>query len=281
MTSDGVVLRVSKERLEQESEVFRNMLSVANPNTTDGTEEDPIKVEEKVSVFLTLLCHIYPDCPRSDHFPGDLPSIYDQFSAIRSSIKYLMPRVTTSIADELKSEYWLKNYPGQIYAFACAQDDFPDLIEAASRETLRCGILQVDVGLEGELITGKQYQDLIELHRKRASRAIEIINGLRPFNEYPLRNESGIIKCSCNKDTSGAPLWHIHFCRYAKMELSRAPCSDHIFSGAGVLDVLKDIPCRDCAKSMHKHWYLIQRAKDAIDKLPDSIEGRSKEAADI
>jgi hypothetical protein len=281
MSSDGILLHVSKERLERESEVFRDMLSVANPNTTDGTEEDPIKVEEKETVFLTLLSHIYPDCPRSNYPSGrDFPSIHDQFSAIRSSIKYLMPRVTTSLANELKSEYWLKNFPGQIYAFACAQDDFPDLIEAASRETLRCGILQVDMGPEGELITGQQYQDLVELHRKRGSKAIEIINHLRPFNENPHKGP-GIIKCSCNKDTSGAPLWHTHFCRYAKMELSRAPLSDHIFSGAGVLEVLKDIPCRDCAKSMHEHWYLIKRAKGAIDKLPSSIKKEAKAAADI
>jgi len=267
------LLHVSKERLERESVVFRDMLSVVNPDSTDGTEENPINIEEKESVFRTLLCHIYPDCPRSNQPPvGDLPLIHDQFSAIQSSIKYLMPRVTTSLANELKSACWLTNYPGQIYAFACARDDFSDLIEAASRETLSCGILQVDMGPEGELITGKQYQDLVELHRKRASKAIEIISRLRPFNGYLDDNGPVSIKCTCNKDTSGAPLWLIHFCRYAKMELTRAPLSDHIFSGAGVLEVLKDIPCRDCAKSMHKNWHLIEKAKGAIDKLPSSIK---------
>jgi len=246
-------------------------------------------------VFRTLLHHIY--CEKIEGIGTQVSPLSNHFSAIRASKKYLMPQVTASLVRVLKSRSIIKSFPGRIYAFACTQDDFPDLVDAASKNTLRCGILNVDMDPEGGLITGRQYQDLVDLHRMRTRFAVDLIDSLQkkkdlgPLSGWgettsgwgaerdmrgqgpPERAETrSHFKCSCNKDVEGPPLWLFHFCTNAKMELNRAPVSENVFSGMAVLEILQDIPCRDCASSMRKYWPDVLEVKASIDRLPTSIK---------
>ncbi|KZT70354.1 hypothetical protein DAEQUDRAFT_667947 [Daedalea quercina L-15889] len=246
--------RVHKSLLSAASPFFKHMFAL--PQTPQSCVDVPvIDVSEPKATVETLMRHVYPvSRPNIDTLDELTP-------VLEAAMKYDMVSVIDILRKRLVAPDFATAEPTRVYAIAC-RFDLEEEAKEASRYTLRVNVLDCPLHDDLKHITAYAYHRLLDLHRKRAKAAQELLQ------------LSEDVKCmQCNGARYHAflpPKWWADFHERAKQELAVRPTTDVVFS-MPFLAQSAQAGCERCAGSiLDAHWFLAQ-LKKSIDSLPSTI----------
>ncbi|KAI0727269.1 hypothetical protein C8Q72DRAFT_782058 [Fomitopsis betulina] len=245
---------VHKSLLSAASPFFKHMFALPQkPRTT--VEIPVIDVSEPSTTLDTLLRHIYPTSRPIIDTLDELTHI------LEAATKYDIVSVVDILRKQLVAPEFATATPTRVYAIAC-RFDLEEEAKVASRYTLNVNVLDCPLHDDLKHITAYAYHRLLDLHRRRAKAAQELLQ------------LSGDVKCmQCNGAQYHAflpPKWWVDFHERAKQELAVRPTTDLVFS-MPFLAQSAHAGCERCAGSiLDSHWFLDQLKKN-IDNLPSTI----------
>lgn len=249
--------------LAEASPFFHDMFTLPQAPPTDSGSlkrtKPIVPVTEPRDVLVSLLHFVYP-------IPDpQLPSLDELAPILDAAIKYDFASVILTLRRLLTSPKHLQDSPIQVYAIAC-RFDLEEEIQIASSHTLRFNILEGPLCEDLKYISAWQYHRLLDLHRTRSKRALEIIDPTNCPKE---------IKCmQCNSSlytAQGQPKWYYEWEKEAKAELAVRPVSDVIFSIEFIGKVTQKSGCARCSESVFQCWPWLVEMKQRIDALPMTV----------
>ncbi|KAI0089217.1 hypothetical protein BDY19DRAFT_985173 [Irpex rosettiformis] len=247
--------RVHRCILSTSSPFFEDMFSLPQPHASDDSGPPVVEVSESADILEKLLRFIYP---RSNPI---LNTIEDVVAVLEAASKYDVMVAIDALRSMLISPAFVKQDPLRIYAIAC-RFDLEEEAKIASRYTLSVNVLDSPFSEDLKHITAFQYHQLLNLHKKRAAAAQELL----------ILHED--VKCMmCNGTHYGQfipPKWWRDFRERAAKELSMRPTSETIFSMAFLAESAK-AGCERCAGSILASGWFLDQLKQAIDELPSTI----------
>ena len=246
--------RVHKCILSAASTFFESMFSL--PQAPAQCESTPvIDVPERASTLELLLRYIYPmRKPKLD----DLDVLV---LVLEAACKYDVAVAIDALRTLLLAPHFIDSDPLRVFAIAC-RFELEEEARLASRHTLTIKVVECPLSDDLRYISAYQYHRLLDLHRKRAQAAQELIVYSDEF------------KCMmCNGTHYGAflpPKWWKDWQQRARTELAQRPGTDVIFSVTFLAESAK-AGCERCAGSiLDAHWFL-EKLKRDIDALPSTI----------
>ncbi|KAH9833768.1 uncharacterized protein C8Q71DRAFT_798084 [Rhodofomes roseus] len=248
--------RVHKSLLSAASPFFKHMFALPQaPHSVAGPEVPVIDVSEPKSTLETLLRYVYPMSRPSIDTLDELTPV------LEAAMKYDIISVIDILRKRLVSPDFARATPTRVYAIAC-RFDLEEEAKEASRYTLNVNVLDCPLHDDLKHITAYAYHRLLDLHRKRAKAAQELLQ------------LSEDVKCmQCNGARYHAflpPKWWTDFHERAKQELAVRPTADVVFS-MPFLAQSAQAGCERCAGSiLDAHSFLDQLRKN-IDNLPSTI----------
>ena len=263
---DADVILVSSEPKPTEFRVHRCILAAASPfyrdmfalpqSTSHDKQLPVIPVSETSPTLDGLLRFVYP-------VPDPHISSLDELVPILgAAVKYDFVAVIHTLRKLLLVPRFVKLAPTRVFAIAC-RFDLEDEARLASQHTLTVNILDCPISEDLKYITAYSYHRLLDLHRRRASAAQEILR---------LPQE---LKCSqCNGSgysVFGAPKWWYEFERRAREELAVRPTTDVIFEMSFLAQMASAAGCQRCPGSVFDSIKYLQELKRKIDELPATI----------
>jgi len=253
---NAVDFHVHRCILSAASPFFQQMFTLPQPPTGEDCEPIPIlEVSEPSQTIAKLLQFVYPVVN------PPLDTLDELVEVLGAASKYDMPVVLECLRKQLVEPRFVKEFPLRVYAIA-TRYDLDEEARVASRHTLSINILDCPLSEDLKYITAFSYHRLLNLHRRRAQSAQEL-----------LKIHDNVKCMMCNGTHYGpflAPRWWQDFSDRAKQELSMRPTSDVIFSMSFLANSAK-AGCERCAGSiMAAHWFL-EDLKKQIDALPATI----------
>ena len=246
--------RVHKSLLSAASPFFKHMFAL--PQTPHTNIEIPvIDVFEPGTTMETLLQYIYPMTRPT------IATLDELIPILEAATKYDMISVVDILRKRLVSPEFAKAAPTRVYAIAC-RFDLEDEAKVASRYTLNVNVLDCPLHDDLKHITAYAYHRLLDLHRKRAKAAQELLQ------------LSEDVKCmQCNGARYHAflpPKWWADFHERARQELALRPTTDVVFS-MPFLAQSAQAGCERCAGSILEAHSFLDQLKKSIDDLPSTI----------
>jgi hypothetical protein len=247
--------RVHRCILAAASPFYRDMFTL--PQTPLPDKQLPvIPVSESTPTLDALLRFVYP--VRDPH----VGSLDELVPILGAAVKYDFASVIHTLRQLLLSPRFLQTAPTRVFAVAC-RFDLDDEARIASQHTLKVNILDCPLSEDLKYITAYSYHRLLDLHRRRARAAQEMLK---------LPQE---LKCTqCNGSgysVFGAPKWWYEFEKRAKEELALRPTTDVIFSMSFLAQTASAAGCQRCPGSVFDAMKYLQDLKRKIDELPATI----------
>lgn len=256
LRSGEEVFPVHSTLLSLASGVFKTMLSLPQPSSSEPGEIPIIDVSEPPEVLGLLLKFIYPvPDPIID---DDLDTL---ILVLEAAWKYEVPSAIQSLRKQLVSEQYLEQFSTRIYAVAVFHD-FEQEAKLASKHTLGIKLLDRPPPKELELISAISYHRLLALHQSRASAARSLLK---------LRDDVKCMQCDMYGAFSGGPEWWLDFKARAHERLKTNPTTDGIFTLEFLSKSLDKIKCHKCPLSLVQSWSFLEELKQKMDELPDTI----------
>ncbi|QRW00296.1 The BTB (BR-C, ttk and bab)/POZ (Pox virus and Zinc finger) domain [Ceratobasidium sp. AG-Ba] len=220
---------------------------------------DVISWEDRADTLESMLCFIYTD--RSKPVVRSVEHLRVLLKAAR---KYEIETARHALGTAVLLDY-AKKEPLRAFAIAC-EFGLADQAVLISKETLEIDIMKSDKYSDLGRVSLSYYHRLIQLHRRRATEAIDILHLISP--ECPMEEADPPFCRGCG---TNATWWQV-FVEYGCAELKRRPVSTTIFSPdflAKCVRTSKQV-CEDCVESyMHvRSQKLLTRLKEDIDALP-------------
>ncbi|KAI0940192.1 hypothetical protein AcV5_001366 [Taiwanofungus camphoratus] len=246
--------RVHRSILSAASPFFRDMFTL--PQTAPACAQIPIvDVSESHAVTEALLRFVYP-------MPNPSIATLDELTLVLgAATKYDLTIAIESLRKLLVDPRFVEAFPTRVYAIA-SRFDLEEEAKAASRYTLAVSVLDCPLHEDLKHITAYSYHRLLDLHRRRAQAAQDLLQ------------VSDDVKCmQCNGASYAAfipPKWWRDFRERAKEELRVRPTTDVIFSMA-FLAQSAQAGCERCAGSILDAHCFLEGLKKKIDDLPSTI----------
>ncbi|PCH40796.1 hypothetical protein WOLCODRAFT_24271 [Wolfiporia cocos MD-104 SS10] len=253
-TPDATDFRVHKCILAVASPFFRHMFTLPQAQCADA-DIPIVEVSETRTALETLLCLVYP-------MPKPSIDTLDELTAVlTAAAKYDMIAAIDTLRALLVSPRFVESAPTRVYAIA-SRFELEDEARIASRYTLTTNVLDCPLHDDLKHITAYAYHRLLDLHRRRAQAALELLK------------LSDDVKCmQCNGARYGvfcAPKWWVDFQGRAQEELRARPTTDVVFSMA-FLAKSAAAGCERCAGSILDAHGFLESLKKQIDALPSTI----------
>ncbi|KAG9221215.1 hypothetical protein CCMSSC00406_0007389 [Pleurotus cornucopiae] len=165
--------RVHKCVLAVASPFFCTMFSLSQPHDPGSTGSAApslprIPVSEPKRVIEALLQFVYP-------IPDPAISTLEEVATmLGAALKYEFECPVASLRKLLVSPHFLQSQPVRVFAIAC-RFDLDDEAKTASRHTLRANVLDCPLSDDLKHISAYSYHRLLDLHRRRARAAQELI----------------------------------------------------------------------------------------------------------
>lgn len=251
---DAVQFRVHKCVLAASSVFFEHMFSLPQ-GPAEGASLPVVDVAESAHTLENLLRLIYP-VPRPN-----IDSLDELVVVLEAATKYELAAAIEHLRILLVQPQHVLSDPLRVYAIAC-RFELEEESKIASRHTLQIKVTECPLSEDLKYISAYQYHRLLDLHRRRAVAAVELL---------VYENE---VKCMmCNGTHYGdfyPPKWWKNWEARAKTELHERPATDVIFSWAFLAESA-NAGCERCGGSiMDAHWFL-EKLKNKIDALPSTI----------
>ncbi|KAG9103852.1 hypothetical protein FRC06_007530 [Ceratobasidium sp. 370] len=250
---------VDRKTITDRSPYLKRKLSELGP-TPDGT--DVISWEDHADTLEAMLCFIYTG--RSKPIVRDVEHLRTLLKAAR---KYEIEAARHALGTAVLLDY-AKKEPLRAFAIAC-EFGLADQAVLISKDTLEVDIMASDKYNDLGRVSLSYYHRLIQLHRRRAAEAIDILQLID--NEQPMYEADPPFCRGCG---TNATWWQV-FVEHGCIELRRRPVSTTVFSPnflAKCVRTSRQI-CEDCVDSyMHtRSQKLLARLKEDIDALPTYI----------
>lgn len=248
--------RVHRCILSAASPFFAHMFTLPqSPSDSDNPPVPIVDVSEPNEVLEKVLRFIYP---MADPPVDTLDELVDLLEA---ATKYDMIFALDTLRRLLVEPRFVEKWPTRVYAIA-SRFELEEEAKVASRHTLNVNVLDCPLSEDLKYITAFQYHRLLDLHRRRAKAAQELLK------------LSDNVKCMlCNGTHYGVflqPRWWKDFEERAKKELSVRPTTDVIFS-MGFLALSGKAGCERCSGSILESYLFLEELKKKIDDLPSTI----------
>jgi len=240
--------------LSAASPFFRHMFTLPQGPSPD-TSIPIIEVSETHTTLEMLLRFIYPvSKPPIDTL--------DQLTlALDAATKYDMAVAVDSLRALLVDPCFVKTEPTRVYAIA-SRFDLEEEAKIASRYTLSVNVLDCPLHEDLKHITAYSYHRLLDLHRRRAEAALELLQ---------LPDDIKCMQCNGAQYNSFCfPKWWQDFHERAKEELRVRPTTDAVFSLA-FLARSAQAGCERCAGSILDAHKFLEGLRKRIDDLPSTI----------
>jgi BTB/POZ domain len=257
-TSEGAAFHVHKFILATASPFFQDMLSLPQPRSECCAQDKLplIHIPESRDTIDALLRFVYP-------VPNPCISTLDELvPVLGAAVKYDFEVVISTLRKLLLSPHFLLTSPTRVFAIAC-RFDLEDEARLASQYTLRVNVLDCPLSEDLKHITAYSYHRLLDLHRRRAQAAQELLK------------LSDDVKCmQCNGSSYGIfmpPKWWVEFEKRAKEELRVRPTTDVIFDLEFLGQTASAAGCTRCPQSMFDSYKFLEQLKRQINELPATI----------
>jgi hypothetical protein len=251
---NAVDFRVHQCILAVSSPFFEHMFTLPQPQASEPIVPI-VEVSESAEVLEKLLRFIYP-------LPNPvLSTLKDITEVLEAACKYDVTVAIDAVRVMLLAPTLVKKEPLRVYAIAC-RFDLDQEARSASTYTLGVSILDSPLSEELKHISAFQYHQLLNLHKRRAAAAQELLI---------LHDD---VKCMmCNGTHYGQfipPRWWRDFEQRARKELSMRPTTETIFSMAFLAESAK-AGCERCSTSIFEAGWFLNQLKQSIDDLPSTI----------
>ncbi|KAG9099541.1 hypothetical protein FS749_001028 [Ceratobasidium sp. UAMH 11750] len=265
-----LVLRSTKSRPHTDFYVERKVVTEKSPYlrrkllelgpTPNGI--DVISWEDHADTLEAMLCFIYAG--RNKPIVRDVEHLRTLLKAAR---KYEIEAAKHALGTAVLIDY-AKKEPLRAFAIAC-EFGLADQAVLISKDTLEVDIMTSDRYNDLGRVSLSYYHRLIQLHRRRAAEAIDILQLID--NEQPMYENDPPFCRGCG---TNATWWQV-FVEHGCIELRRRPVSTTIFSPTFLAKCVRTSRqiCEDCVDSyMHtRSQKLLARLKEDIDALPTYI----------
>ncbi|KAH9948769.1 hypothetical protein B0H21DRAFT_212937 [Amylocystis lapponica] len=253
---DEVDFHVHRCLLAVASPFFAQMLTLPqSPSCTGSPHMHTVDVSETCATLETLLRFVYPMVDPTIDTLDELTEV------LKAAVKYDMSIAIESLRKLLIAPRFARTSPTRVYAIA-SRFDLEEEARIVSQYTLSINILDSPLHEDLKYITAYSYHRLLDLHRRRAQAAQELLQ----ITEN--------VKCmQCNSTYYSAvspPKWWRDFSERAKEELRARPATDVIFSMA-FLAQSAQAGCERCAGSVLDAHLFLEELKKKIDDLPSTI----------
>ncbi|CAL1700076.1 unnamed protein product [Somion occarium] len=237
------------------SPFFRHMFTLPQ-STADATNPSPVvDVTESAATLEILLQFVYPIADPTIHSLDVLTGV------LGAASKYDLTVPIVNLGKQLITSRFIKAEPIRVYAIA-SRFDLEEEAKIASRHTLSINIVDYPLSEEFKYITSDSYHRLLDLHRRRAQAAQELLK--IPDN----------VKCIlCNGTHYGvflAPKWWKDFEERAREELRVRPATNVIFEES-FLEESARTGCEYCKRCVRDARGFLDALKKQIDDLPATI----------
>lgn len=251
---DPAQFRVHKCVLAASSTFFEHMFSLPQ-GPAECASPPVVDVAESAHTLESLLRLIYP-VPRPN-----IDSLDELVVILEAATKYEVTAAIEHLRKLLVQPEYISSDPLRVYAIAC-RFELEEESKIASRHTLQIKVTECPLSEDLKYISAYQYHRLLDLHRRRAKAAKEL-----------LVYENGVKCMMCNGTHYGsfyAPKWWKDWEIRAQKELQERPTTDVIFSWSFLAESAQ-AGCERCGGSiMDAHWFL-EKLKNSIDALPSTI----------
>lgn len=253
---DSSSFHVHRCILATASPFFRDMFTLPQPASAGRDALPVVPVPENRTTLDALLRFVYPVPDPSVRTLDDLGPI------LGAAVKYDFVAVVSTLRKMLLSPRFIHTFPTRVFAIACRYD-LEDEARLASRHTLSINVLDCPLSDDLKHITAYSYHRLLDLHRRRAQAAQELLK---------LPED---VKCmQCNGSSYGvfmAPKWWVEFEKRAREELRMRPTTDVIFEMSFLGQTASATGCPRCPASIFDSYRFLERLKKQIDELPATI----------
>jgi len=220
------------------------------------TELAIIPVSETAPTLDRLLRFIYP-------VPDPSITTLDELSPVLgAAVKYEFSAVLGTLRKLLISREFVTKQPTRVFAIA-SRYELEAEAKLASQYTLSINILDCPLSDDLKHITAYSYHQLLDLHRKRAEAALELL-------QYPEQ-----VKCmQCNGSSFNIfmpPKWWTEFEKLAREELRVRPTTEKIFDMEFLARSASAANCQRCPGSLLDSYRELEGLKKKIDALPSTI----------
>jgi len=258
LASDDAEFRVHRCILAAASPFFTDMFSLPQPPIAPSVDTSipVVPVSELRRTLDPLLRFIYP--------VQDPPILtLDELNPIMAAaFKYDLPSVISTLRKILVIPQFLESSPTRVFAIASRYELEPEA-QLASQYTLKVNVLDCPISDDLKHITAHSYHRLLNLHRRRADSAQELLK---------IPEE---VKCmQCNGQTIrtfSPPKWWNVWEAMARKELATRPTTDVIFEMAFLAKAADSTGCPRCAGSVLDSYVFLGGLKKKIDGLPATI----------
>jgi len=258
LSSDDAKFSVHRCILAAASPFFTDMFTLPQPLLLTPSHDIPIvPVSELRQTLDSLLRFVYPvEAP-------PILSLGELNPVLGAALKYDFTSVISTLRRILVSPHFLESSPTRVFAIASRYELEPEA-QLASRYTLSINILDSPLSDDLKYITAYSYHRLLDLHRRRAAAALELL-------QVPEE-----VKCmQCNGHgpirTFSPPKWWKVWEEMARKRLAIRPTTDTIFEMAFLAEAADLTGCPRCAGSILDSYVFLGELKRRIDELPATI----------
>ncbi|KAL0578931.1 hypothetical protein V5O48_003079 [Marasmius crinis-equi] len=243
------------------SPFFQDMFSLPQSRLSDNQEVPILPVSEPSSTLQTLFQFVYPVVDPAVETLDELATV------LEAAVKYDFLAAIQHLRTILVEPRFLTTAPLRVFAIAWRYD-FQDEIESAAKHTLNTDILSVPLTDDLKYITAHTFRRLIDLHRRRASAA---------HNLLKLPHDIKCPQCNCyGAARYNAPKWWYEWSKRAKEELTLRPSSGVIFRLEFIFQAAAATKCAGCPSNMLECLSHLEKIRHGIDDLPCSLSWASE-----
>lgn len=259
LSSDDIEFRVHRCILAAASPFFRDMFTLPQPQSTksDDAPVPVIPVSELNHTIDALLGFVYPvqDPP--------ILTLDELNPVLAAAFKYDFSSVISTLRKILITPHFLESSPTRVFAIASRYELEPEA-QLASRYTLNINVLDCPLSDDLKHITAHSYHRLLDLHRRRAAAAQELLK---------VPEEVKCMQCNGHGpiSTFSPPKWWKVWEGMARQELSARPTTDVIFEMRFLARAADSTGCPRCAGSVLDSYVFLEELKRKIDELPAMI----------
>jgi hypothetical protein len=245
--------RVHQCILAAASPFIRVMFTLPQPKS-NALPVIPVSEDQTTLDLLLALVYPIPDPP--------IPDLGSLGRVLAAAVKYDFTKAISTLRKLLVCPRFLESEPLRVFAIA-TRYELEEEAKLASGRTLSISIFDEPLSDDLKHVTAHSYHRLLDLHRRRALGAVELV-------KWP-----GEIVCmQCNGSSYGVlvpPRWWIEFERMAKEELRVRPTTEKVFALGFYARAAHASNCQRCPGSLLDSYKALDILKGQIDALPSTI----------